>query len=151
MFIYYFFVFEIIRFSAIVIFNKNLRTNMIQYLWFIIWITVLLIFSWSNSGDMKQIFLYLLTLNLALLGAGATWLNSTNIEKLKEKDRKFIQSRRKIFNLVTFTSLIITVTGLISSFIDETRVPPILGLISIVLISFSVLLLGILFIRLQNK
>lgn len=56
MFIYYFFVFEIIWFLVIVIFNKNLRTNMIQYLWFIIWITVLLIFSWSNSGDMKQIF-----------------------------------------------------------------------------------------------
>ncbi|MDI1473020.1 hypothetical protein QI155_10800 [Thermodesulfovibrio sp. 1176] len=100
---------------------------------------------------MKQIFLYLLALNLALLGAGATWLNSTNIEKLEEKDRTFVQSRRKAFNIVTFISLIISVTGLISSFIDETKVPSILGLISVIVLSVSALILGVLFIRLQKN
>lgn len=113
--------------------------------------TFLFILLWFNIEDMKQIFLYLLALNLALLGAGATWLNSTNIEKLEEKDRTFVQSRRKAFNLVTFISLVISVTGLISSFIDEAKVSSILGLISVIVLSISALILGVLFIRLQKK
>lgn len=112
-------------------------------------ICLFVIIVWEQA--MKQLFMYLLALSLALLGTGAKWLTSSNIENLKEEDKQFVYSRRKIFNRTAFIALSFSAAGFFISFIDEEPRLNYVAIIAAFFISVSALLLGILFIKIQKK
>lgn len=126
-----------------------------------IWVLLILLFCAILSITpemefMKQMFLYVTVLSIALLGAYATWFTSSNIEQLiahSKKAVKRVKIIRAVCNICNFVALSFSSAGLLCSFIFNTGYEKLKMLLSITVfcIAVSVFFLGVVFIKLQKK